>query len=155
MIFHIVILIRLGSISQIRCSAFCLNGARFMGLPRSAPRSSVYYTYFNRLSFPPTLRIRNVQNITQQRKRWIVSYSGIWRHVVRWVSTEVSEEHIASIFRVEVISSTRNQQASRWRRDFPPTRRLSLNGLHGVISQKMILFITTAVKTSNPTKEKI
>jgi hypothetical protein len=24
-------------------------------------------------------------------------------------------------------------------------------GLHGVISQKMILFITTAVKTSNPT----
>jgi hypothetical protein len=28
--------------------------------------------------------------------------------------------------------------------------RLKLNGLHGVISQKMILFITTAVKTSNP-----
>jgi hypothetical protein len=28
---------------------------------------------------------------------------------------------------------------------------LKLDGLHGVISQKMILFITTAVKTSNPT----
>jgi hypothetical protein len=28
---------------------------------------------------------------------------------------------------------------------------LKLNGLHGVISQKMILFIATAVKTSNPT----
>jgi hypothetical protein len=28
---------------------------------------------------------------------------------------------------------------------------VQLNGLHGVISQKMILFITTAVKTSNPT----
>jgi hypothetical protein len=28
---------------------------------------------------------------------------------------------------------------------------LKLNVLHGVISQKMILFITTAVKTSNPT----
>jgi hypothetical protein len=27
----------------------------------------------------------------------------------------------------------------------------STYGLHGVISQKMILFITTAVKTSNPT----
>jgi hypothetical protein len=26
-----------------------------------------------------------------------------------------------------------------------------LNGLHGVISQKMVLFITTAVRTSNPT----
>jgi hypothetical protein len=30
-------------------------------------------------------------------------------------------------------------------------RRLHLNRLHGVTSQKMILFITTAVKTSNPT----
>jgi hypothetical protein len=27
--------------------------------------------------------------------------------------------------------------------------------LHGVISQKMILFITTAVKTSNPTKQRL
>jgi hypothetical protein len=29
--------------------------------------------------------------------------------------------------------------------------RLQLNRLHGVTSQKMILFITTVVKTSNPT----
>jgi hypothetical protein len=28
---------------------------------------------------------------------------------------------------------------------------LTLNGLHGVITQKMIVFITTAVRTSNPT----
>jgi hypothetical protein len=28
---------------------------------------------------------------------------------------------------------------------------VQLNRLHGVISQKIILFITTAVKTSNPT----
>jgi hypothetical protein len=28
---------------------------------------------------------------------------------------------------------------------------LKLNGLHGVISQKIILFITTSEKTSNPT----
>jgi hypothetical protein len=28
---------------------------------------------------------------------------------------------------------------------------LALNGLHGVISQELILFITTAVKTKNPT----
>jgi hypothetical protein len=39
----------------------------------------------------------------------------------------------------------------RWRRYAPPKRRLQLNGLHGVICQKMILFITTAVETSNPT----
>jgi hypothetical protein len=30
------------------------------------------------------------------------------------VSTDVSEEHISSIFRVEEISSARNQQASKW-----------------------------------------
>jgi hypothetical protein len=41
----------------------------------------------------------------------------------------------------------------RWRRYVPPKRRLKLNGLHGVIFQKMILFLTTAVKTSNPTYE--
>jgi hypothetical protein len=34
-------------------------------------------------------------------------------------------------------------------------RPLLLNGLHGVISQKTILFITTAVKTSNPTYERV
>jgi hypothetical protein len=33
----------------------------------------------------------------------------------------------------------------------PPKRRLTLNGLHGVIRQKIALFITTAVRTSNPT----
>jgi hypothetical protein len=27
---------------------------------------------------------------------------------------------------------------------------LKFNGLHGVISQKMVLFLTTAVRTSNP-----
>jgi hypothetical protein len=30
------------------------------------------------------------------------------------VSTDVSEEHIASIFTVEKISSARNQRESRW-----------------------------------------
>jgi hypothetical protein len=28
---------------------------------------------------------------------------------------------------------------------------LTFNGLHGVISQKIVLFITTAVRTSDPT----
>jgi hypothetical protein len=36
--------------------------------------------------------------------------------------------------------------------DMFPKRRLTFNGLHGVISQKIVLFITTAVRTSNPTK---
>jgi hypothetical protein len=38
----------------------------------------------------------------------------------------------------------------RCRQYVPPKRRVPLNALHGVISQKKILFKTTAVKTSNP-----
>jgi hypothetical protein len=40
----------------------------------------------------------------------------------------------------------------RWRRYVLLKRRLAPNGLHGVISQKIVLFTTTAVKTSIPTK---
>jgi hypothetical protein len=32
----------------------------------------------------------------------------------------------------------------------PPERRLTFNGLHSVISQKIVFFITTAVRTLNP-----
>jgi hypothetical protein len=35
--------------------------------------------------------------------------------------------------------------------DVSEEHRVQLNALHGIISQKMILFITTAVKTSDPT----
>jgi hypothetical protein len=38
----------------------------------------------------------------------------------------------------------------RWRRYVRPKRRLTFNGLHGVISQQTEHFITTAVRTSNP-----
>jgi hypothetical protein len=34
---------------------------------------------------------------------------------------------------------------------FLPKRRLTFNGLQGVISQKIVLFINTVVRTSNPT----
>jgi hypothetical protein len=39
----------------------------------------------------------------------------------------------------------------RWRRHVPRKRQLTLNRLHGVITQKIILFIPTAVRTSDPT----
>jgi hypothetical protein len=39
-----------------------------------------------------------------------VSSSVIWRRVVCWVATDVSEEHIASIFRVEEIISARTSK---------------------------------------------
>jgi hypothetical protein len=41
-----------------------------------------------------------------------------------------------------------NKSAKRY---VPPKGRLAFTGLHGVISQKIELFITTAVRTSNPT----
>jgi hypothetical protein len=40
----------------------------------------------------------------------------------------------------------------RWRRYFSPKHRLRFNGLHGVIPQNILLFITTSLRTSNPTK---
>jgi hypothetical protein len=48
---------------------------------------------------------------------WRVSSSGIWRHVVCWVATDVSGEHIASIFRItlkmEAISSSETSVATQ------------------------------------------
>jgi hypothetical protein len=59
------------------------------------------------------------------------------------------------------ISQARNQREARsyllilrpwrWRWHVPPKRRLTFNWLHGVISQKRELFITTTVRTSNLT----
>jgi hypothetical protein len=43
----------------------------------------------------------------------------------------------------------------RWRRCVPPERRLALNGLHGVTSQKIVFFNTTAVRASNPTCSRV
>jgi hypothetical protein len=60
-----------------------------------------------------------------QRWLWKVSSSGMWRRVVCWDGTDFSEEPIAW----------------RWRRYVPPKRRLHLNRLYGVTSQKMILFM--------------
>jgi hypothetical protein len=39
----------------------------------------------------------------------------------------------------------------RWGRHVSSKRPLTFNGLHGVVSQKIEFFITTAMKTSNPT----
>jgi hypothetical protein len=41
------------------------------------------------------------------------------------------------------------------KRHFPSKHHLTFNGLYGVISQKIELFITTAVRTSNPAQRNI
>jgi hypothetical protein len=64
---------------------------------------------------------------------WRVISSGIWRRAVSWKSTDVSEEHVASIFTVE-----------EW------SKQETCKLLHSAISQKRELFINAAVGISNP-----
>jgi hypothetical protein len=72
--------------------------------------------------------------------------SGIYRHVVRWKWTDVSEEHVTSIFSKVLIATSRLFLAFlilrpwKWRLHVSPKSRLTFNGLHGVISQKIELF---------------
>jgi hypothetical protein len=52
------------------------------------------------------------------------------------------------------LSGSKNKSIPVWKqvaRQFPPKRRFVFNWIHGVISQKTVLFITTGVRTSNPT----
>jgi hypothetical protein len=99
---------------------------------------------------------------------WTMPSSGVWRRVdvVDW--TDVSEDRIASIFRVEKNPRAKNQREQvaaelasssladfflpwRWRRYDPPKRLFNRPHLHGATPQKTAFFIVTAVKTSNPT----
>jgi hypothetical protein len=76
--------------------------------------------------------------------------SGMWRSVdIVW--TDVSEERIASIFRIENprARNQREQVAADW---YVPLKRRFTQDLHGATSQENAFFIVTAVKTSNPTQ---
>jgi hypothetical protein len=65
------------------------------------------------------------------------------------MSADVSEEHVASIFRIEEASEV----TACFMLIFcvPLERRLTLNGRHGVIFKETGVFIVAAVRTSNPT----
>jgi hypothetical protein len=71
--------------------------------------------------------------------------------VTRWKSTDVSEEHVASIIKgweYDQQDTSMKQSASR------ASKSCSLihvpRVLHGIIYQKLEFFITTALRTSNP-----
>jgi hypothetical protein len=70
----------------------------------------------------------------------------------------VSEEH--SLHLQGRINRTRSHRISFGSLDpedgggIPPKRILIFNGLHGVISQKIALFMTTAVRISNPSQSR-
>jgi hypothetical protein len=84
---------------------------------------------------------------------WRKPSSGMWRHV-EIVLTDVSEERIASIFRVEYKKKSMSEPARaretvwRWKW-YVPLKRWLTQFLHGATSQKTAFFIVTAVKTSN------
>jgi hypothetical protein len=87
---------------------------------------------------------------------WRMPSSGIWRRVdlVNW--TNVSEERVASIFRIcchllTLVPRSRIFLPWRWRRFVPQKRQFNSQDLHSATSQKTAFFIVTAVKTSNPT----
>jgi hypothetical protein len=70
------------------------------------------------------------------------------KYVALWKSTDVSEEHIASIFRAEPACHLLSLcflvrlilRRWRWRRNPPLKHPLTFNGLHRVMSQKTVLF---------------
>jgi hypothetical protein len=72
--------------------------------------------------------------------------SGMWR-TAALVRTDVSEERVASIMRLETISKLRTKQAVTSKLPVPP-KRWSLQESHGVTCQKTPFFIVTSVRTS-------
>jgi hypothetical protein len=81
----------------------------FHSMAPSAPPHILFDTFctpgrFAHTQFLPCMRtqIRVTAQFSLQRILLLgVSSSGIWRRVVRWVSTDVSEEHVASVFTAE------------------------------------------------------
>jgi hypothetical protein len=77
-------------------------------------------------------------------------FGGIYRLHLQGRINKFSKNQLASRWQASLFLLNLFVRPWRWRRYIPPKRRLKLDGLHGIISQKMILFITTATKTSNP-----
>jgi hypothetical protein len=68
-----------------------------------------------------------------------------WPSVATWLWLWISDSVCHLISRCYLY---RHIRPWRWRRYSPPKLRLTFNGLHDVISQMIVLFITTAVRTS-------
>jgi hypothetical protein len=111
------------------------------------------------------LHIKSIRVLCAKIEDTVLS-SGISYHVVHWESADVSEEHVASIFRNQHETELWLLPASRWLLAWLTLRlwrwrwhitlkcQSTFRGIHGVISQRMGLFITIAPRTSNPTKSK-
>jgi hypothetical protein len=71
-----------------------------------------------------------------------------------WSPQKPSWNQVASYLLSRSILAPRILRPWRSRRYVPLKRRLTFIGLHGVISQKVVLFITTAVRTATQFKER-
>jgi hypothetical protein len=107
------------------------------------PGSNIFQVWIWTLA-PDSLRLQ----VEKHPSSWVVFW--IWR-CVDILLTDVSEEHIASMFRVGKSTSEELAWARGCSLGYVPPKRLFTQYLHGVTSQKTAFFIVTAVNTSNLT----
>jgi hypothetical protein len=81
------------------------------------------------------------------KKRFEVLTAVIMKSTITWDITPCSSFESQPKFRRNIASPSSGQKICqlisrpwRWRRYVPPKRRFALNGLHGVISQKIVVF---------------
>jgi hypothetical protein len=68
---------------------------------------------------PEMTVLERPSNNCLHRTGLIIPSSGIWRRVLCWVATNVSEEHISSIFRVEEIIQQEPASKQVWKSNNP------------------------------------
>jgi hypothetical protein len=95
-----------------------------------------------------------IQHLKYRPRRNIITKSSIFWDIMPWNPFKANRR-FGGTYSLRLhgrrISRARNQLQNKWRRYVPPKRRLTFNRLHDAISQKVVRFITTAVRTSNPT----
>jgi hypothetical protein len=106
-------------------------------------------------------RVEKISSAGNQRQsRWQeeLKMEAMWSSKTRWLSTDYTalyprRWYSSILLSVYFISETTGRISIkwRWRQCVPLKRRLTLNRLHGIISQKIVLFTTTTVRTSNST----
>jgi hypothetical protein len=103
-------------------TSFCTNNHQFTGyegLTAVVMKSSIFWDITRCSPFQVNRRFGGTYHLHLQGRKNKLSKKPTWKQVA--------------------------SRAWRWRPYVPPKHRLTLNGLHGVICQKMALFITTSL----------
>lgn len=112
----------------------------------------IYFSSFHRIQWHVCLPTADI-NLLKVPSSWTQ------RHIVCWKSTDICEEHVASIFRV-ANKPSKKRTLSRWQEEYVVLFKVNhiflskcqfiLNKLYGLTSQKTELFLTSTVGISNP-----